>query len=94
MKTRKQIIEEYTSKGHILATFDDIKDSIDYVGENTLIFLSKNGFFLVDVCPRYEGDAEDVDFAKYSKYRKTKKWKTIASLVKEKAGNKCIFCKS
>lgn len=94
MKTRKQIIEEYTSKGHILATFDDIKDSIDYVGENTLIFLSKNGFFLVDVCPRYEGDAEDVDFVKYSKYRKTKKWKTIASLVKEKAGNKCIFCGS
>ena len=27
MKTRKQIIEEYTSKGHILATFDDIKEN-------------------------------------------------------------------
>ena len=39
MKTRKQIIEEYTSRGYTLGTFDDVKESIDYVGENTLIFL-------------------------------------------------------
>lgn len=96
MKTRKQIIEEYASKGYTLGTFDDIKESIDYVGENTLIFLDKdNGVFLLeDVCPRYEGDMEDVDFVEYSKYRRTKKWKTLASLVKEKAGNKCVFCGS
>ena len=94
MKTRKQIIEDYTSKGYVVANFNDVKDSIDYVGENTLIFLSKNGFFLVDVCPRYEGDSEDVDFVEYSKYRRTKKWTTLALLVKEKAGNKCVFCGS
>ena len=96
MKTRKQIIEEYTSKGYTVGTFDDIKDSINYVDQNTLIFISKdnNGFFLEDVCPRYEGDIEDIDFVEYSKYRRTKKWKTLASLVKEKAGNKCIFCGS
>lgn len=96
MKTRKQIIEEYASRGYTLGTFDDVKESIDYVGENKLIFLYKNNsmFLLVDVCPRYEGDIEDIDFVKYSKYRRTKKWKTLASLVKEKAGNKCVFCGS
>ena len=96
MKTRKQIIEEYTSKGYTIGTFNDIEDSIDYVSENTLIFLNndKSGFFLEDVCPRYEGDMEDVDFVEYAKYRKTKQWKTLASLVKEKAGNKCVFCGS
>ena len=96
MKTRKQIIEEYASKGYTLGTFDDVKESINYVGENTLIFLDKDntGFFLKDVCPRYEGDIEDIDFVEYSKYIRTKKWKTLASLVKEKAGNKCVFCGS
>ena len=96
MKTRKQIIEEYASKGYTLGTFDDVKESINYVGENTLIFLNKNNrtFSLEDVCPRYEGDIEDIDFVEYSKYRRTKKWKTLASLVKEKAGNKCVFCGS
>lgn len=96
MKTRKQIIEEYASKGYTLGTFDDVKESINYVGENTLIFLDKDnrGFFLEDVCPRYEGDMEDIDFVEYSKYIRTKKWKTLASLVKEKAGNKCVFCGS
>ena len=96
MKTRKQIIEEYASKGYTLVTFDDVKESINYVGENKLIFLDKDnrGFFLEDVCPRYEGDIEDIDFVEYSKYRRTKKWKTLASLVKEKAGNKCVFCGS
>ena len=96
MKTRKQIIEEYASRGYTLGTFDDVKESIDYVGENTLIFLDKDnrGFFLEDVCPRYEGDMEDIDFVEYSKYIRTKKWKTLASLVKEKAGNKCVFCGS
>ena len=96
MKTRKQIIEEYASKGYTLGTFDDVKESINYVGENTLIFLNKDntGFFLEDVCPRYEGDIEDIDFVEYDKYRRTKKWKTLASLVKEKAGNKCVFCGS
>ena len=54
MKTRKQIIEEYLNKGFVLGTFDDVKESINYVGENTLIFLNKDntGFFLEDVCPR------------------------------------------
>ena len=96
MKTRKQIIEEYASKGYTLGTFDDVKESINYVGENQLIFLSedRSGFFVVDVCPRYEGDIEDIDFVEYSKYIRTKKWKTLASLVKEKAGNKCVFCGS
>lgn len=96
MKTRKQIIEEYASKGYTLGTFDDVKESINYVGENTLIFLDKDntGFLLENVCPRYEGDIEDIDFVEYSKYRRTKKWKTLASLVKEKAGNKCVFCGS
>ena len=96
MKTRKQIIEEYASRGYTLGTFDDVKESIDYVGENTLIFLDKDNstFLLKDVCPRYEGDMEDIDFVEYSKYIKTKKWKTLASLVKEKAGNKCVFCGS
>jgi len=96
VKTRKQIIEEYTSKGYTIGTFDDIKESIDYVGENALIFLNKNGntFTIENVCPRYEGDIEDIDFVEYSKYRRTKKWKTLASLVKEKAGNKCVFCGS
>ena len=96
MKTRKQIIEEYASEGYTLVTFDDVKESINYVGENTLIFLDKDnrGFFLEDVCPRYEGDIEDIDFVEYSKYIRTKKWKTLASLVKEKAGNKCVFCGS
>ena len=96
MKTRKQIIEEYASKGYTLGTFDDVKESINYVGENTLIFLDKDnrGFFLEDVCPRYEGDIEDIDVVEYSKYIRTKKWKTLASLVKEKAGNKCVFCGS
>ena len=96
MKTRKQIIEEYASEGYTLVTFDDVKESINYVGESTLIFLDKDnrGFFLEDVCPRYEGDIEDIDFVEYSKYRRTKKWKTLASLVKEKAGNKCVFCGS
>ena len=97
MKTRKQIIEEYASKGYTLGTFDDVKESINYVGENELIFLNKdrkNCFMIENVCPRYEGDIEDIDYEKYKKYIKTKKWKTLASLVKEKAGNKCIFCKS
>ena len=96
MKTRKQIIEEYASKGYTLGTFDDVKESINYVGENELIFLYKDRemFCIKNVCPRYQGDFEDVDYEKYKKYRKTKKWKTLASLVKEKAGNKCIFCKS
>ena len=96
MKTRKQIIEEYTSKGYTIGTFNDIEDSIDYVSENTLIFLNndKSGFFLEDVCPRYEGDMEDVDFVEYAKYIKTKQWKTLASNTKEKANNKCIFCES
>ena len=97
MKTRKQIIEEYASKGYTLGTFDDVKESINYVGENKLIFLNKdrkNSFMIENVCPRYEGDIEDIDFVEYSKYIKTKKWKTLASLVKEKAGNKCVFCGS
>ena len=96
MKTRKQIIEEYASRGYTLGTFDDVKESIDYVGENKLIFLDKDNswFLLEDVCPRYEGDIEDIDFVEYSKYIRTKKWKTLASLVKEKAGNKCVFCGS
>ena len=97
MKTRKQIIEEYASRGYTLGTFDDVKESINYVGENELIFLNKdrkNCFMIENVCPRYEGDIEDIDFVKYSKYRRTKKWKTLASLVKEKAGNKCVFCGS
>ena len=42
MKTRKQIIEEYASKGYTLGTFDDVKESINYVGENELIFLNKD----------------------------------------------------
>ena len=96
MKTRKQIIEEYASKGYTLGTFDDVKESINYVGENELIFLSedRSRFRIENVCPRYEGDIEDIDYEKYKKYRKTKKWKTLASLVKEKAGNKCVFCGS
>ena len=96
MKTRKQIIEEYASKGYTLGTFDDVKESINYVGENKLIFLNKDRdcFMIKDVCPRYEGDMEDIDFVEYSKYIRTKKWKTLASLVKEKAGNKCVFCGS
>lgn len=97
MKTRKQIIEEYASKGYTLGTFDDVKESINYVGENKLIFLNKdrkNCFMIENVCPRYEGDIEDIDFVEYSKYIRTKKWKTLASLVKEKAGNKCVFCGS
>ena len=96
MKTRKQIIEEYASKGYTIGTFDDVKESINYVGENKLIFLDKDNsrFLLEDVCPRYEGDIEDIDFVEYSKYIRTKKWKTLASLVKEKAGNKCVFCGS
>lgn len=97
MKTRKQIIEEYASKGYTLGTFDDVKESINYVGENELIFLNKdrkNCFIIENVCPRYEGDIEDIDFVEYSKYIRTKKWKTLASLVKEKAGNKCVFCGS
>ena len=96
MKTRKQIIEEYASRGYTLGTFDDVKESINYVGENKLIFLDKDNsvFLLEDVCPRYEGDMEDIDFVEYSKYIRTKKWKTLASLVKEKAGNKCVFCGS
>ena len=96
MKTRKQIIEEYASRGYTLGTFDDVKESINYVGENKLIFLNKDNswFLLEDVCPRYEGDMEDIDFVEYSKYIRTKKWKTLASLVKEKAGNKCVFCGS
>ena len=96
MKTRKQIIEEYASKGYTLGTFDDVKESINYVGENQLIFLNKdrNSFRIENVCPRYEGDIEDIDFVEYSKYIRTKKWKTLASLVKEKAGNKCVFCGS
>lgn len=97
MKTRKQIIEEYASKGYTLGTFDDVKESINYVGENELIFLNKdrkNCFMIENVCKRYEGDIEDIDFVKYSKYIRTKKWKTLASLVKEKAGNKCVFCGS
>ena len=97
MKTRKQIIEEYASKGYTLGTFDDVKESINYVGENELIFLNKdrkNCLMIENVCPRYEGDIEDIDFVEYSKYIRTKKWKTLASLVKEKAGNKCVFCGS
>lgn len=97
MKTRKQIIEEYASKGYTLGTFDDVKESINYVGKNQLIFLNKdrkNCFMIENVCPRYEGDIEDIDFVEYSKYIRTKKWKTLASLVKEKAGNKCVFCGS
>ena len=96
MKTRKQIIEEYASEGYTLGTFDDVKESINYVGENELIFLNKdrNLFAIENVCPRYEGDIEDIDFVEYSKYRRTKKWKTLTSLVKEKAGNKCVFCGS
>ena len=97
MKTRKQIIEEHLNKGYTLGTFDDVKESINYVGENELIFLNKdrkNCFMIENVCPRYEGDIEDIDFVEYSKYIRTKKWKTLASLVKEKAGNKCVFCGS
>ena len=96
MKTRKQIIEEYASKGYTLGTFDDVKESINYVGKNELIFLDKDRemFCIENVCPRYEGDMEDIDFVEYSKYIRTKKWKTLASLVKEKAGNKCVFCGS
>ena len=97
MKTRKQINVVNASKGYTLGTFDDVKESINYVGKNELIFLNKdrkNCFMIENVCPRYEGDIEDIDFVEYSKYIRTKKWKTLASLVKEKAGNKCVFCGS
>ena len=96
MKTRKQIIEEHLNKGFILGTAKEVEDTTAVDDEISLIFLSedRSGFFVVDVCPRYQGDFEDVDYEKYKKYRKTKKWKTLTSLVKEKAGNKCIFCKS
>ena len=96
MKTRKQIIEEHLNKGYTLGTFDDVKESINYVGKNELIFLHKdrNFFAIENVCPRYEGDIEDIDFVEYNKYIRSKKWKTLASLVKEKAGNKCVFCGS
>ena len=96
MKTRKQIIEEHLNKGYTLGTFDDVKESINYVGENELIFLNKdrNCFMIENVCPRYQGDIEDIDFVEYNKYIRSKKWKTLASLVKEKAGNKCVFCGS
>ena len=96
MKTRKQIIEEYASEGYTLGIFDDVKELINYVGENELIFLDKDRemFCIENVCPRYEGDMENIDFVEYSKYIRTKKWKTLASLVKEKAGNKCVFCGS
>lgn len=69
---------------------------IDYVGENKLIFLDKdikNGFRIENVCPRYEGDTEDVDFVEYSKYEE-QKMENTTSLIKEKAGNKCVFCGS
>ena len=45
MKTRKQIIEEYASKGYTIGTFDDIKDSINYVDQNTLIFIPDVALF-------------------------------------------------
>lgn len=104
MKTRKQIIKEWEEKGFFLGTLQDAKntfiinDGDDKYYENILSFKSNKDdiyvSFAVDVCPRYEGDFEDVGFVEYKKYRKTKKWKTLASLVKEKAGNKCVFCGS
>ena len=98
MKTRKQLIEEYEKKGYIIGNAEDIKSDV-YVNninfENILILKRNNGwFFLIDMCPRHKGDLEDIDLNEYSKYRRTKKWKTLSSLVKEKAGNKCVFCGS
>jgi hypothetical protein len=104
MKTRKQIIKKWEEKGYFLGTLQDAKntfiinDGDDKYYENILSFKTNKDDIYVsfseDVCPRYEGDFESVDFDEYKKYIKTKKWKTISKEVKERANNKCEICGS
>ena len=79
MKTRKQIIEEHLIKGFNLGTAKEVEDTTAVDDEISLIFLSedRSGFFVVDVCPRYQGDFEDVGYEKFKKYfEENTKWKT------------------
>ena len=104
MKTRKQIIKKWEEEGYFLGTLQDAKntfiinDGDDKYYENILSFKTNKDDIYVsfseDVCPRYEGDFESVDFDEYKKYIKTKKWKTISKEVKERANNKCEICGS
>ena len=77
MKTIKQIIKKWEEKGYFLGTLQDAKntfiinDGDDEYYENILSFKKNKDDIYVsfseDVCPRYEGDFESVDFDEYKK---------------------------
>ena len=100
MKTRKQIVELIINSGNKIGTFEDVV--IDYYvdvetlkKENILIELIGDDELKIHyLCPRYDGDMEDVDIKEYNKYRKSKKWKTLTDYIKNKYNNKCHFCGS
>lgn len=99
MKTRREIIDEIIKSGNKVGTIDDIVQEyhveFDKILSNGVIeLIGEDEMKIHSVCNSFEGDMENVDRIEYDKYRKTKKWKTLASLVKEKAGNKCVFCGS
>ena len=99
MKTRREIIDEIIKSGNKVGTIDDIVPEyyveFDKILSNGVIeLIGEDKIKIHSVCDSFEGDMENVDRIEYDKYRKTKKWKNLSKLVKEKAGNKCTFCKS
>ena len=100
MKTRKQVIESIINSGNKIGTFEDV--AIDYYvdvetlkKENIIVELIKeDGLKIHYMCPRFDGDMEDIDIKEYNKYRRSKKWKTLATYIKNKYDNKCAFCGS
>lgn len=99
MKTRREIIDEIIKSGNKVGTIDDIVQEnhieFDKILSNGVIeLIGEDKIKVHSVCNSFEGDMENVDRIEYSKYIKTKKWKNLSKLVKEKANNKCTFCES
>ena len=99
MKTSREIIDEIIKSGNKVGTIDDIvqEDHIEFdkiLSNGVIELIGEDKIKIHSVCNSFEGDMENVDRIEYDKYRKTKKWKNLSKLIKEKAGNKCTFCKS
>lgn len=100
MKTRKQVVEQIIASGNKVGTYEDVK--IDYYvdieklkQENVLIeLIGDDGLKIYYMCPRYDGDIENIDIKKYNNYIRSKKWKVFANNIKLKSNNKCTFCGS
>lgn len=99
MKTRREIIDEIIKSGNKIGTIDDIvqEDHVEFdkiLSNGVIELIGEDKIKVHSVCNSFEGDMENVDRIEYSKYIKTKKWKNLSKLVKEKANNKCKFCES